>query len=212
MATMSVNQVIHAAVRRDVTRTEQALRALPGGDRKRARQIQVAWQNLVRELTHHHESEDALVWPFLLARGVDASLMQAMEDEHAAMKQALSEASHAIDAVVADPTAERAGEAADVVARCSGVVDAHLEHEEHDVEPLLDAHHDDAEWKAVTRKLRPKRISDAGSALAWMQDGATERERTALRAEIPAPVVAVMTTVFGRRYRREVAPTWQTTR
>ncbi|WP_457205619.1 hemerythrin domain-containing protein, partial [Nocardioides sp. P5_C9_2] len=120
MATMSVNQVIHAAVRRDVARTEQALRALPDGDRGRARQIQVAWQNLVRELTHHHESEDALVWPFLLSRGVDATLMRAMEDEHAAMKEALGDAGRAIDAVVADPTADRARAAADTVARCSG--------------------------------------------------------------------------------------------
>ena len=58
--------------------------------------------------------------------------------------------------------------------------------------------------------MRPARdLTDAGDALAWMQDGAGERERTALRATIPGPVLAVMTTVFGRRYRREVAPTWQ---
>lgn len=206
---MSVNQVIHAAVRRDVARTEQALRVLPEGDRARARQLQRAWQNLVRELTHHHESEDALVWPFLLARGADADLVQAMEGEHAAMKEALADVSRAIDGVVADPTAGRAREAADVVARSSSVINAHLEHEERDVEPLLEDHEDDPEWKAVARKLRPPKVSDAGSALAWMQDGAGDRERAALRANIPAPVLAVVTTVFGRRYRREVAPTWQ---
>ena len=67
-----MNQIIHAAVRRDVARTEQALRALRDGDGARARQIQVAWRNLVRELTHHHEAEDELLWPFLQSRGVDA--------------------------------------------------------------------------------------------------------------------------------------------
>ena len=92
---MSVNRVIHAAVRRDVARTEQALRVLPEGDRARARQLQRAWENLVRELTHHHESEDAMVWPFLLSRGVDAELMRAMEAEHAAMKRALTDVSDA---------------------------------------------------------------------------------------------------------------------
>jgi hemerythrin superfamily protein len=208
MATMSVNQVIHAAVRRDVARTEQALRALPDGDRDRARQLQRAWENLVRELTHHHESEDAMIWPFLLSRGVDADLMRAMEDEHAAMKKALADVSDAIDTVVVDPTAARAGQAADVVARSSAVVNAHLDHEERDVEPLLEAHEDDPEWKAVAKKLRPQRISDVGAALAWMQDGAGERERAGLRANIPGPVLSVVTTVFGRRYRREVAPTW----
>ena len=68
--TLSMNQIIHAAVRRDVARTEQALRGaratvtLPG----RA-QIQTAWRNLVRELTHHHEAEDELLWPFLRRAG-----------------------------------------------------------------------------------------------------------------------------------------------
>jgi hemerythrin-like domain-containing protein len=210
MTTMSVNQVIHAAVRRDVGRTEHALRSLRDGDRPRARQVQRAWENLVNELTHHHESEDALIWPFLLSHGVDAGLMRAMEDEHVAMKQALSEVSRAIDTVVADPTQERARAAADVVARSRKVVDAHLEHEERAVEPLLAGHEDDPEWKAVAKRLRPQRISDTGHALAWMQDGAGERERAGLRQTIPAPVLAVITTVFGRRYRREVAPTWRT--
>jgi hypothetical protein len=208
MATMSVNQVIHAAVRRDVARTEQALRVLRDGDRRRARQLQVAWENLVRQLTHHHESEDAMIWPFLLARGVDPELMRAMEDEHAAMKQALSDVSDALDGVVVDPTSARAAAAADVVSRSSTVVNAHLEHEERDVEPLIEDHEDDPEWKAVAKRLRPPRISDTGTALAWMQDGAGERERTALRANIPGPVLAVVTAVFGRRYRRDVAPTW----
>jgi hypothetical protein len=42
-----------------------------------------------------------------------------------------------------------------------------------------------------------------------MDDGAGQRERTALRATIPAPVVAVLTKVVARRYRREVAPAWR---
>jgi DUF438 domain-containing protein len=209
MATMSMNQIIHAAVRRDVARTEQALRALPEGDRARARQLQQAWGNLVRELTHHHESEDELIWPFLLARGVDTELMVAMEGEHAAMKQALAEAGRAIDEVVAEPIASRAQAAADTVSRSSVVINNHLEHEETDVEPLVARYEDDPEWKAVEKKLRPAAISDAGSALAWMQDGAGERELAALRATIPAPVVVLMTRVFGRRYAREVAPTWR---
>lgn len=209
MATMSMNQIIHAAVRRDVARTEQALRSLPEGDRARARQLQQAWANLVRELTHHHESEDELIWPFLLARGVDAELMDAMEAEHAAMKRALAEAGRAIDEVAAQPDASRAQAAADTVSRSSVVINDHLEHEENDVEPLVARYEDDPEWKAVEKKLRPAAIADAGSALAWMQDGAGSRELAALREIIPAPVLVIIPKVFGRRYRREVAPTWR---
>jgi hypothetical protein len=209
MATMSMNKIIHAAVRRDVTRTEQALRGLPDGDGERARQVQRAWQHLVKELTHHHEAEDSLAWPFLLSRGVDPDLMATMEGEHGAMRDALAAASRAIDGLLVDPTTSRAREAADEVARARTVIDAHLRHEEDDVEPLIAAYEDDPEWKAAAKGMRPSRLTDAGDALAWMQDGAGEQERASLRATIPAPVIAVMTTVFGRRYRREVAPTWR---
>ena len=81
---LSMNRIIHAAVRRDVNRTERALRALRDGDGARAREIQVAWRNLVRELTHHHEAEDSIAWPFLAARGFDTSLLAEMEAEHVA--------------------------------------------------------------------------------------------------------------------------------
>ena len=45
----------------------------------------------------------------------------------------------------------------------------------------------DAEFKALGKKLRPASIVDAANALAWMQDGAGERERSSLRATSPAP-------------------------
>ena len=204
-----MNQVIHAAVRRDIARTEQALRSFPDGDRSRASQLQGAWQHLVGQLTHHHEAEDANIWPFLQARGHDTALLSAMEEEHGAMKVALASASTALDAVVQTPTSAQAATAADVVAEAGRVTNTHLDHEERDVEPLVADLEDDPEWKAVAKRLRPASIVDAANALAWMQDGAGERELTSLRASIPGPVVTVLTGLLGRRYSREVAPTWR---
>jgi DUF438 domain-containing protein len=209
MPELSINQVIHAAVRRDVARTEQALRALPEGDGTRAREVQRAWGNLVRELTHHHEAEDANIWPFLEKRGFDHELLVAMESEHAAMKQALAAASTAIAAVGTSPTTAHATAAANAVSSCSEVVNTHLDHEERDVEPIALQLEDDPEWKAMAKKLRPASIVDAANALAWMQDGAGERERSSLRATIPGPVVSLLTLLLARRYNREVAPVWR---
>ena len=204
-----MNQIIHAAVRRDVARTEQALRRLGDGDASRARQVQAAWRNLVRELTHHHEAEDEILWPFLLRRGVDADLLHQMESEHAAMKEALRAASAAIDGVVAAPTTATATAAADVVARSSEVINQHLDHEERDVEAPLGDLESDPEFKELSKQLRPASIVDAANALAWMQDGAGQRERSALRSTIPGPVVSLLTLLLARRYRREVAPAWR---
>lgn len=208
-ASLSMNQIIHAAVRRDVARTEQALRALREGDVARVRQLQTAWANLVRELTHHHEAEDEHVWPFLQSRGFDAGLMGEMEAEHVAMKTALSSVSTSLQVLAGAPTTANATAAADEVARAATVINGHLDHEERDVEGLMDELKEDAEFKALTKKLRPQSTVDAANALAWMQDGAGDRELAALKATIPAPVVAVLTTLVARRYKREVAPTWR---
>ena len=209
MAALSMNQIIHAAVRRDVARTEHALRRFTDGDGARARQLRLAWRNLHRELTHHHESEDAKVWPFLRTRGADGQLLEEMESEHAAMSVALASASSAFDALVAAPTAAAASSAADEVARAGVVIGDHLAHEEDAVEPLISGLEDDPEWKAIAKTMRPASIVDAANSLAWMQDGAGERERSSLRASIPGPVVTVLTALLARRYKREVAPAWQ---
>ena len=174
-----MNQIIHAAVRRDVARTGQALRRLDDGDADRARQIQTAWRNLVRELTHHHEAEDELLWPFLQARGVELSLLEEMEAEHVAMKSALASVSASLEALVAEPTAANATAAVDEVDRAELVING------------------------------PASFVDAANAVAWMDDGAGARERTALRSHIPGPVVAVLTKLVARRYNREVAPVWR---
>lgn len=206
---MSMNQVIHAAVRRDVARTGQALRAVRDGDAARAREIRTAWGNLVRELTHHHEAEDELLWPFLRSRGVELSLLEQMESEHVEMKAALGSVSGRIETLVASPTAANATAAADETSRAEVVINDHLEHEERDVEAPIGDLESDPEFKELAKKLRPASIVDAANALAWMQDGAGERERSALRATIPGPVVTLLTLLLARRYRREIAPVWR---
>jgi len=45
--------------------------------------------------------------------------------------------------------------------------------------------------------------------LAWVLDGASPEERAAVSGEVPGPVLAVLTTVFGRGYRKQVAPVWR---
>ena len=77
-AQMTMNRVIHAAVRRDLARLEAALRAAQDGDLARARDLERAYQNLHRELTHHHEGEDTYIFPFLSKVGVPPDLLTAM--------------------------------------------------------------------------------------------------------------------------------------
>ncbi|KGN30600.1 hypothetical protein N798_10390 [Knoellia flava TL1] len=210
MAEMSMNEIIHAAVRRDLERFESALRSFPAGDAGRARQLRRAWATVDRQLHHHHETEDAYVWPYVRSLDVaDPALLDDMEGEHRAMAQGLGAVSAALDALVADPTAERAAAAADTVAETARVTNGHLAHEESDVMPIINDRLETPEWKAVERQLRKGSPAMAGELFAWIQDGGDPAAQASLARTVPAPVRFVLARIIGRGYQREVAPVWR---
>jgi hemerythrin-like domain-containing protein len=207
--TMTMNRVIHQAVRRDLSRLESALAAARDGDVARARQLERAYANLHRELTRHHEGEDQYVFPFLAKAGLPSDLLTAMDDEHHAMADALGQTRAAMAAYASSGSANDAESARASVARTRAVVEQHLDHEERDLEPLLEPHMETAEWKAVEKQLRRASPVVIGTFFAWIQDGMTEEGRSYLRSTIPPPVTAVFGRVAGRGYHRDIAPTWR---
>jgi hemerythrin-like domain-containing protein len=209
MATMTMNRVIHAAVRRDLDRLESALAAARDGDVARAAQLQRAYANLHTELTHHHEGEDAHIFPFLAKVGAPAQLLQVMDDEHQAMVDALTATSAAMQAYASSGSAADAETARLSVLSTRAVVDRHLDHEEQELEPLLVPHMKTAEWKSVEKQLRPTSLVVSGRFLAWLQDGMTNENRAYLRSTIPVPVTVLVSRIAGRSYHRDIAPTWQ---
>jgi hemerythrin-like domain-containing protein len=207
--TMTMNRVIHEAVRRDLARLETALGAAREGDVTRARQLDRAYDNLHRELTRHHEGEDRYVFPFLAEAGLPSDLLTAMDDEHHAMAEALAETRSAMAAYRASGSAADAESARASVARTQEVVNRHLDHEERDLEPLLQPLLTTDGWKAAEKKLRRASPVVIGLFFAWLQDGMTDEGRAYLRATIPSPVTTFFSRVPGRGYHREIAPTWQ---
>jgi hemerythrin-like domain-containing protein len=208
---MTMNRVIHAAVRRDLARLESALAVAPDGDQARARQLQVAYANLYHQLKHHHQGEDSYVFPFLAKVEGANELVQVMETEHRAMADALADADTAMAAYAATGSARDAATARDAVVRAHEVVERHLHHEENELEPLMLPHLETPEWKAVEKRLRPPSLAESGRWMAWVQDGMPDDERAYLRSTIPVPVTFVLSRVAGRSYYREVASVWEPT-
>ena len=135
---MTMNRVIHAAVRRDIARLAAALEVAPAGDTARARDLQRAYANLHRELKHHHEQEDRHVFPALRSLGVDTALIEDMDGEHQAMADALDRTAavmlqYAGTGAAADAAAARAS-----VEETRVVVERHLSHEEGELEPVME--------------------------------------------------------------------------
>jgi hemerythrin-like domain-containing protein len=132
---MTMNRVIHGAVRRDLARLTQALDRAPDGDRARAQELEKAYENLHQQLTVHHEGEDEHVFPWLASEGIDPELLGAMESEHEAMSAALGDSSTTMAAYGRTGSAADAAAARASIVRTTEVVERHLAHEENELEP-----------------------------------------------------------------------------
>jgi hemerythrin-like domain-containing protein len=209
MAEMSMNRVIHGAFRRDLKRFEDALAAFTDGDAGQAEQLWMAWTNFDDQLTRHHVGEHEIAWPTLRQLGVSEELITKWDSEHDRIAEGLRTADAAMRAFRGSPTAANAQAARDAVAELRVVAGEHLDHEEADLEPFYLAKKDTPELKAMGRKFGQMSPPAAGTFFAWLQEGATSEEAANLRRNVPGPVVAILGGVFGRTYRRTIAPVWR---
>ncbi|WP_445257830.1 hemerythrin domain-containing protein [Nocardioides aurantiacus] len=210
MAQLSMNKVIHAAVRRDLGRFEDALASLGPGDTARAADLARAWENFRFQLDHHHHAEHEVVWPALTAYGVDPALLAEMDSEHGLMAAALTEADAAVRGLVDDAGATARDRALASVRHLRAVTEPHLEHEERELEPVIQgdfAHSPEA--KEMEAGLRAGGLVRAGVMMSWLADGAGPAETDTLRRLLPAPLRVLLLGVLGRGYRRDVASVWR---
>jgi hypothetical protein len=207
---MSMNKVIHAAVRRDLGRFRTALDAFDDGDRPRAAELGRAWANFDAQLTEHHEGEHEIAWPALKAIGVAGPTIDSFDAEHEAMAADLASAGSAMETLSRTASRVDADAAAAAMEKLQTTTVTHLDHEEAETEAALTQHDDDPAVKEMGRQFgRRVGMPQAGVFFAWVQDGAAPAELSALRESVPGPVLAIIGGVFGRRYRKEIAPVWR---
>jgi hemerythrin-like domain-containing protein len=209
MVEMSMNKAIHGAFRRDMTRFLKALAAFEPGDSKRAQQLATAWANFDDELTYHHQGEHEIAWPALEAVGVSRELLDEMDAEHDTMASALSETRIAMAAFARSAQAADAAAAHRAFERLQTMTLAHFDHEEAEIEPVYLAKRDDPVIKAMGRKFGKVSPVRGGRFMAWMTDGASPEEMAAIKDNVPPPVLAIIGGIFGRGYRKDIAPTWK---
>jgi hemerythrin-like domain-containing protein len=209
MAEMSMNKAIHGAFRRDLTRFIAALKSFPTGDVKRGRQLAAAWSNFDDQLTVHHTGEHEIAWPALIAVGASPSLLAAMDTEHDAMAAAIADVSAVVPALTRTASADDVSAALAAFERLQTVTVAHLEHEDAEIEPLYLEKKDTPEIKAMGRAFGKVSPAQGGQFFAWVTDGASPDERAAITRDVPGPVFTIIGGVFGRSYRKNIAPVWQ---
>lgn len=206
---MSMNKVIHAAVRRDLDRFVAALAAFRDGDSERAAGLGRAWANFDALLTDHHEGEHEIAWPHLERAGVPRELLDRMDAEHEVMAGSLEIAREEMNGLVRQPTRERAAAAHEAMVDLRVVTLRHLEHEEAEIEQFYVDNADHPEITAMGREFGRRSPAFAGQFFAWVTDGATPQERAGFKENVPGPVFTVMNAVWGRAYRKDIAPVWR---
>ncbi|MFI6833061.1 hemerythrin domain-containing protein [Kribbella sp. NPDC050241] len=208
MAEMSMNKAIHAAFRRDLQRFVDALGAFSAGDQLRAEQLATAWANFDEQLTRHHEGEHDIAWPALESVGVSRDLLTQMDAEHDTMATALAKAREAIASLRRTASAEDAATALTAMQELQRVTVLHLDHEESEIEGVYLEKKDTAEMKAMGRQFAKVSPAQGGTFFAWALDGAAPDETAAITGTVPKPVLTIISGVFGRNYRKTVAPVW----
>ena len=206
---MSMNKVIHAAFRRDLDRFDSALARFPDGDRARAEGLGRAWDNFDFQLTKHHEGEHEIAWPALARVGVTQQTIDQMDAEHEVMAERLSAARASMTALRTTPTAANAQTARTAMDELRTVTAEHLDHEERELEPVYQAKKEDPAIVEMGKKFSKVSPKDGGVFFKWVTDGAGPDEVASINATIPAPVRKAIGGLFGRSYRKDVAPAWR---
>lgn len=208
MAQMSMNKAIHGAVRRDLRRFATALDRLQPGDTALAQRLGAAWDQFEAQLHEHHTGEHTIAWPAMAAIGVSMELLTQFDAEHDAMAAAMADTAAAFAALRRDPSTERIAAAKEAVTRLTDVTTTHLDHEEAESEELLVSSHDRPEVVEMGKKFGRVSPAQGGRFFAWVLDGASPDERSAITSSVPGPVLTIVGGIFGRGYRKQIAPIW----
>lgn len=203
-----MNKAIHAAFRRDLGRFIDALGQFPAGDRQRAEQLGTAWANFDDQLTRHHEGEHDIAWPALEKVGVSHDVLVQMDAEHDTMAAALASTRAAMTKLRGSASAEDAAAALTAMQELQRVTVQHMDHEEGEIESVYLEKKDSPEIKAMGREFAKVGPVQGGTFFAWALDGAAPDESAAITGTVPKPVLTVITGLFGRTYRKSVAPVW----
>jgi iron-sulfur cluster repair protein YtfE (RIC family) len=204
--------LIHEAFRRDLGRLSAAVRA-PGVDQPRARQLGAHWEFVNDQLHHHHEVEDASLWPLvrpkLVGQDGELAILAEMEAQHETLLPLCATIGEGFSALEKDPGVQVGGPLADNLDVLATELGSHLDNEETRCFPVIDQALSVEEFEAFG-KATAKAVGMRGSArfFPWIFDGAAAVERQAVLSMPPPPVRVLCGRVWEPRYQKRVATLW----
>lgn len=196
---MAMMLAMHTALRRELVRIRRIVER-PGDDPRAVLHAAAGWDMFKTYLHVHHAAEDVALWPAMrpaLEGGTDLALLDAMEAEHETIDPLLD----AIDTTIANPDGET-DRLAELVNRLSSALYDHLDHEEYDVLPLIDATITAQTWQAFIAEHGKRIGPDASRYFPWVFDGAQPAVVTSALAQLPRPLAEAFHAEWEPAYQR----------
>lgn len=195
--------VIHRVFRREFQLLPDLISAVAVGNTERAGVLAEHLTDLVTSLHHHHEGEDDLLWPPLLAKAtLQTELVHRMESQHQALATALEKVKKLTPAWTATANeADRDG-LAQAVRESSAILDEHMAEEEQEILPLVQEFLTVEEWNKLGER-GSKSITDKRKQLLFLGmilEEASPAEEQLFWRVIPAPVRLIWKVVGRRMY------------
>jgi hemerythrin-like domain-containing protein len=200
--------IIHRIFRRQFAEVRELVQEVPAADARRVGAIADHLGFLLDGLHMHHTTEDDLIWPKLIGRaGIDAPLVQRMEEQHREIDASVTEVRAAMSPWRSNPTSVTSSALADRTGEFLVVLERHLDEEEQVVVPLIDRHLTKAEWEEVGERGFAKFTpAERWIALGQMVEVATPEEAAMMFGELPPPVKVLWQLIGKRKYRRYITP------
>ena len=200
--------IIHRIFRRQFAEVRVLVHEAPNGDAIRVGAVADHLEFLLDGLHSHHTTEDDLVWPKLLERaGLDAPLVERMEEQHRQIDASVVEVRAALSAWRSGPTPATSSALADRIGDFLAVLESHLDEEEQVVVPLIDRHLTEAEWQEVgERGFEKFTPAERWIATGQMVEVATPEEAGMMFGKLPRRVKVLWHLIAKRKYRRYIMP------
>ena len=198
--------IIHRIFRRQFAEVRALVQDVPADDATRVAAVADHLRFLLDGLHMHHTTEDDLIWPKLLDRaGLEAPLVERMEEQHQQIDASVAELRAAMSAWRSDPMPATSSALADRIGEFLVVLEGHLDEEEQVVVPMIDRHLTEAEWQEVGQRGFEKFTP----AQRWIATGqlvevATPEETAMMFGKLPPPVKVLWHLIGKRKYRRYI--------
>ena len=210
-ADTAMMNIVHSALRRDLTRTSEAVSANPppGDDQRQAIAGHLVW--MMDFLHRHHAGEDDGLWPLVRQHDPTAgALLDDMDADHARIAPQLESVTAAGKSYGSDASPQARQSLLAAIAALREVLDPHLDREETQAMPAVSKALTHAQWEAFNQEhyVKPKSKKELGQEGHWLIDSIDPAGYDVVVSNVPPIPRFVLLHVFAGPYQRACAARW----